>query len=56
MAGSIGSSDFPLSKLLKQMVCKQFSADADVKQAITSSLRALNKNFFYAEIQFLVPR
>ena len=50
-------SNFHLIGLLKKHLrIKRFPTDADAKQAVTSSLRALDRNFCYSVIQVLVLR
>jgi len=44
---------YPLGSILLQAI---LTVDADVKQAVTSWLEALDADFFYATMQDLVPR
>ena len=50
-----GTSDFhPFERRNKQLACKTFATDADVKQAVTSRLQIIDINFFQTGLQALV--
>jgi len=50
-------SDFKLLVLLtKPLIGKQFTTDADVKQAVTFWLQTFDNDFFYGGTQVLVPQ
>ena len=46
----------PFGSLKKHLASKRFVTDADVKQAVTSSLQTLDTYLFYVGTQVLVPR
>jgi hypothetical protein len=49
-------SDFHLFEPLnRNPTGKRFAADVEVKQVVTSWLQALDTDFFYADVQALVP-
>jgi hypothetical protein len=51
------SIDFHLfGPFKKHLAGKQLGTDANIKQAVTSSLHKLDTDFFYARIQALVPQ
>ena len=53
----VGPTNFhPFGFLLKHLTGKRLTTEADVKQATTSQLPVLDIEFFYPEIQSLVPR
>jgi hypothetical protein len=45
-----------LGSLKKHLADKQFAADIDMKQAVTSWLQTLETGFFFASIQALMPQ
>jgi hypothetical protein len=45
-----------LISIKKHLAASDLAVDADVKQAVTSWLEALDADFFYAAMQDLVPR
>lgn len=54
---SLGLSAFHLFvSLRKHLAASDLTVDADVKQAVTSWLEALDADFFYAAMQDLVSR
>jgi hypothetical protein len=42
--------------LKKHSAGKQYAADTDVTQAVTTSLQTRDTDFFYVEMQVLVPQ
>jgi len=51
-----GPIDFHLVSFLGSTWLTRFSLDADVKQAVTSGLQAIDVNSFDTRIPILVPR
>ena len=57
MCGQDEDQRFPAFRpIMKHLAENRFAADTDVKQDVASSLQTLNRNFFYAGIQALMPR
>jgi hypothetical protein len=52
-----GPNNFhPFGFLPKHVIGKRLATEADVKQATTSQLPVLDIDFFYPQLQSLVPR